>query len=83
MPNIQKETYSGLYIYISFLVLSLFTVVQWGQGLCQAVSGEYGTCITNGDCALKGGTSGGPCAEGYGICCICKCNMHNIFLKLT
>lgn len=53
-------------------VLSLFTVVQWGQSLCQAPSGEYGTCLPNSECSLRGGIPGGPCADGYGMCCVCK-----------
>ena len=24
------------------------------------------------ECSDKGGTSGGSCAEGYGVCCQCK-----------
>lgn len=54
------------------IVLSLFTVVQWGQSLCQAPSGEYGSCVPNNECTGRGGISGGPCAEGYGMCCVCK-----------
>lgn len=53
-------------------VLSLFTIVQWGQSLCQAPSGEYGTCVPNNECAVRGGIPGGPCAEGYGMCCVCE-----------
>lgn len=54
------------------LVLSLFTVVQWGQSLCQAPSGEYGSCVPNNECVARGGVAGGPCAEGYGMCCVCE-----------
>lgn len=64
----QISIYSTDRIYA---VLSLFTVVQWGQSLCQAPSGEYGTCVPNNECGLRGGIPGGPCAEGYGICCVC------------
>lgn len=52
-------------------VLSLFTVVAWGQGQCMAPSGEYGSCVPNNECLPRGGIPGGPCAEGYGMCCVC------------
>lgn len=53
-------------------VLSLFTVYQWTTGLCVAASGEYGNCVSENECLSKSGILGGPCAEGFGICCICK-----------
>lgn len=55
-----------------FKVLSLFTVYQWTSGLCVAASGEYGNCVSDNECFSKRGVMGGPCAEGYGICCVCK-----------
>ncbi|XP_039431094.2 uncharacterized protein LOC120414128 [Culex pipiens pallens] len=50
--------------------LPIFTVFQWGQGLCSASSGEYGSCQPNNECVLRGGIPAGPCAGGYGTCCI-------------
>ncbi|XP_314314.2 uncharacterized protein LOC1275085 [Anopheles gambiae] len=50
--------------------LPIFTVYQWGQGLCSAASGEYGSCQPNNECVLRGGIPAGPCAGGYGTCCI-------------
>lgn len=64
-----EETYSFSY----FPVLSLFTVVQWPNSAgCSTPSGEYGSCLPNNDCQLRGGIPGGGCAGGYGICCVCK-----------
>lgn len=54
------------------LVLSLFTIYQWNNGLCSATSGEYGMCLPELECSQRRGILGGPCAQGYGICCICK-----------
>lgn len=54
------------------LVLSLFTIYQWNNGLCTATSGEYGMCLPESDCIGRRGILGGPCAQGYGICCVCK-----------
>lgn len=59
------------------IVLSLFTVYQWNSGLCVAASGEYGNCVSENECFSKQGIMGGPCAEGYGICCVCKHSMHS------
>ena len=41
---------------------------------------EYGTCYTASECSDFGGTAYGTCAKGYGVCCICKCE---IFCKET
>ena len=30
------------------------------------------TFIFREECSNKGGTNGGSCASGYGICCVCK-----------
>ena len=61
------------YMSTNYIVLSLFTVVQWDQSLCQAPTGEYGSCVPNNDCIARGGIAGGPCAGGYGMCCVCMC----------
>lgn len=60
-------------------VLSLFTVVTWGQGQCTAPSGEFGSCVPNNECVPRGGIPGGPCASGYGMCCVCM--FTEIFLS--
>lgn len=61
----------------------MFTVVQWGQSLCQAPSGENGSCFRNADeCNLRRGIPSGPCAEGHGICCVCKSVTFFIIEKL-
>ena len=33
---------------------------------------QNGTCYTTEECEDKSGTADGTCAEGYGVCCICK-----------
>nr|XP_046468147.1 uncharacterized protein LOC124212301 [Neodiprion pinetum] len=50
-------------------VLSLFTLVQFDNSLCSGMNGENGTCISAAECSTRGGVSGGPCANGYGVCC--------------
>ncbi|XP_017786149.1 PREDICTED: uncharacterized protein LOC108569195 [Nicrophorus vespilloides] len=50
--------------------LSLFTFVQFSNQECMGTGGENGTCLTSAQCTQRGGTGGGPCAGGYGICCI-------------
>lgn len=32
------------------IVLSLFTIYQWNNGLCTATSGEYGMCLPESEC---------------------------------
>ena len=31
-----------------------------------------GNCYTKQECDQLGGTASGECAEGYGVCCVCK-----------
>lgn len=62
---------SDLNSKIKISVLSLFTVVQWPPGGCAAPSGEIGNCLADNECLVRGGIPGGPCAGGYGMCCIC------------
>lgn len=40
--------------------------------MCTATSGEYGMCLPENECIARRGILGGSCAQGYGICCICK-----------
>lgn len=56
----------------SFSVLSLFTVVRFQNQGCIAASGDNGTCLTPTQCQQRGGSGNGVCANGFGICCICK-----------
>ncbi|GJQ70913.1 hypothetical protein Trydic_g830 [Trypoxylus dichotomus] len=40
-------------------------------------TGDNGTCLTPAECAQRGGIASGPCAIGYGACCvfIASCGM--------
>lgn len=82
----QLKTISYIRVLIKFKfyisVLSLFTVVTWGQGQCMAPSGEYGSCVPNNECLPRGGIPGGPCAEGYGMCCVCMYKINFPLLKV-
>jgi len=51
---------------------SLFSVVQFPNEECTSSdsSTTVGTCITTSECTSRGGTSGGNCAAGFGVCCI-------------
>lgn len=57
-------------------MLNLFTVVQWGAGTCIAPSGEAGNCLPPGECQFRQGIPGGPCAGGYGTCCVCELQLE-------
>jgi hypothetical protein len=54
-------------------LLPVFQVVRFPNEAC-GVTGESknGTCYTTEECSNKGGTSSGSCADGFGVCCICK-----------
>ncbi|PNF30477.1 hypothetical protein B7P43_G12146, partial [Cryptotermes secundus] len=54
----------------SVSVLSLFTIVQFQNQGCAASSGDNGTCLTSAECSDRGGVASGPCANGYGVCCV-------------
>ncbi|XP_034232015.1 uncharacterized protein LOC117639989 [Thrips palmi] len=50
--------------------LSLFTVVQFDNQPCAAVSGDNGTCLAVAECGARGGMPSGPCANSFGVCCV-------------
>ncbi|XP_068082170.1 uncharacterized protein [Anabrus simplex] len=50
--------------------LNLFTVIQFPNQGCAASSGDNGTCLTAAECTERGGIASGPCANGYGVCCV-------------
>ena len=36
---------------------------------------QNGTCYTDTECDELQGIPGGSCAEGYGVCCVCKLSL--------
>lgn len=68
----KKKSLRKSIVNENFLVLSLFTIYKWNNGWCTATSGEFGICLPDSDCLIRGGIPGGPCAQGYGLCCVCK-----------
>ena len=52
--------------------MNLFTVVRFPNNGCTGNNGFNGTCYTSEECENRGGSSGGSCGGGYGICCTCK-----------
>ncbi|XP_065338296.1 uncharacterized protein LOC135938542 [Cloeon dipterum] len=50
--------------------LSLFSVVRFENLECGAVSGDNGTCLAARECIERGGVASGPCAGGFGVCCV-------------
>jgi hypothetical protein len=52
-------------------LLPIFQVVRFPNDACLATTAsKNGTCYTAEECSNKGGTSGGSCAEGFGVCCV-------------
>lgn len=55
--------------------LNVFQVIKFNNTACQAtVNGlsYQGVCYLASECASLNGTAGGACADGYGVCCVCK-----------
>jgi len=51
-------------------VLPIFQVVRFPNDPCIISSGtKNGTCYTAEECSSKGGSNGGSCASGFGVCC--------------
>lgn len=40
-------------------------------------------CLPESECISRRGILGGSCAQGYGICCICKHNRINGFNSIV
>ncbi len=51
-----------------FLFASL-NYFRFPNDICPGASGMNGTCYTQEECSARGGTNGGACASGFGICC--------------
>ncbi|XP_065162415.1 uncharacterized protein [Atheta coriaria] len=67
-PILQQDNYSFNNRQSRFL--SLFTFVQFSNQECMGATGDNGTCLTAQQCQQRGGSSSGPCAGGYGMCCV-------------
>lgn len=49
--------------------VGLVNLVQFENIDCMTTSGQAGVCYTESECAAKGGTVEGNCAQGFGSCC--------------
>ena len=47
-------------------------MVRFPNSVCAGNNGYNGTCYSAEECSSRGGSSGGSCANGYGVCCTCK-----------
>jgi len=50
-------------------LISSFQIVKFPNDACVGSGTNNGTCYTTQECADKGGTSSGSCADGFGVCC--------------
>merc|ERR1712214_214265 len=52
--------------------IGLFSVVQFPNDACDTTDATplTGTCLTSTECTGRGGTPGGNCAAGFGVCCV-------------
>ena len=54
-------------------VLGLFNLIQFSNSRCNSTdSDKQGVCYTATECQGRGGTPKGNCAQGFGVCCLCK-----------
>ncbi|XP_071749656.1 uncharacterized protein [Lepeophtheirus salmonis] len=49
-------------------LLPVFQVIRFRNDACSGGS-KNGTCYTSAECESRGGTNGGSCASGFGVCC--------------
>ena len=56
------------------VILVLFNIVKFTNSECSAASspGDTGICYTHAECDDRGGSQAGPCAAGFGVCCLCE-----------
>lgn len=68
--------------YLANKFLSLFTIIQFPNSPCTfSEAGNYfeGTCYYATECQKLNGDAMGSCANGYGVCCVCKCALFLLF----
>lgn len=62
--------------------LEVFQVVEFDHVSCTSSSGLEGTCLPEAECTDSGGATMGICADGYGTCCVSKCNpIHSLLIS--
>ena len=55
---------------------------RFPNGVCVSSSqGRNGTCYAAEECSNRGGTAGGNCAGGYGVCCVCEYQNKMLFME--
>ena len=50
----------------------MFYILKLYVQRCLSFDFQNGTCYTDAECQTREGTASGSCAEGYGVCCVCK-----------
>ena len=57
-------------------------MVRFKNNACTGsdASSSNGTCYSSEECSIRGGSSVGSCAGGYGVCCTCKYRMSHTIL---
>lgn len=46
-------------------------IFRFDNVICPGTA-RVGICYTADECAIRGGRSTNTCAQGFGVCCICK-----------
>ncbi len=45
-------------------------ICRFANDACGGTNNMNGTCYTEAECSSRGGTNGGTCASGFGVCCL-------------
>ena len=62
-------------------MFSIFQIVKFNNDACPAIDGTTGTCYTASECTANGGQDKGPCASGFGVCCVGKKEFYSLTRK--
>ena len=70
--NIQYRWGSDIKCVTMVTMVCHCVMVSWCQWIPVVHECEPGICYTQSECQEKAGTQSGPCAAGFGVCCLCK-----------
>ncbi len=64
--------------HVSSKVSIFLPANRFQNSICPGANGVNGTCYTQEECSDRGGTNGGSCASGFGVCCQSMNTCHQI-----
>ena len=67
-------------IILKLIIFPVQFIIFFQNDLCQgtgSIYGKSGVCYLKEECTKLEGIRDGPCASGFGVCCICKYQYFN------